>query len=388
MGITRSILERLRRFFGLLPARAPIPAEIAPDEPPVSLLAIPQIANLAGVSKEAVGNWRLRYDDFPRPVDNAAGGPVWEREPVEEWVQSHAGQRTHVLSFINLKGGVGKTTTAVAVAEMLAEEEGKHVLLIDLDPQTNATVTLIAEEQWADMDRAGRTIAQLFEDHLNPRKPARFDIEVAIAKSVSTVSGGIARLDLLASSIQLIDIQDRIPMVAMTGNFTTNPLDILRNALQPVIDRYDYVIIDCPPSLGTVTRNGLRISTGYVIPTIPDIVSTWGLYQIVDSVERFGQLIGHPIPALGIVATKVQQNNLHKRVLNDLRLARLGRFAEEGGLSQPPLFEHNIPQSVAVARGADVSAKMRTLRTKYGDAHDAFYGLTQEIKLICDKRNP
>jgi chromosome partitioning protein len=152
MGITRSLLERLRRFFGLLPTPAPAPA---PDEPPVSLLAIPQIAHLAGVSKEAVGNWRLRYDDFPHPVDHAASGPVWEREPVEEWVQSHAGQQTHVLSFINLKGGVGKTTTAVAVAEMLAEEEGKHVLLIDLDPQTNATVTLIADEQWADMDRAG-----------------------------------------------------------------------------------------------------------------------------------------------------------------------------------------------------------------------------------------
>jgi chromosome partitioning protein len=76
-------------------------------------------------------------------------------------------EKTHILSFINLKGGVGKTTTAVAVAEMLAQEERKHVLLIDLDPQTNATVTLISEEKWAEMDREGRTVAQLFEDRLN-----------------------------------------------------------------------------------------------------------------------------------------------------------------------------------------------------------------------------
>ena len=100
-----------------------------------------------------------------------------------------------------------------------------------------------------------------------------------------------------------------------------------------------------------MTKNGLRISTGYVIPTIPDIVSTWGIYQIVDNVHRFANDIGMPIPALGIVATKVQANNLHNRVIADLRARRLGQFAEEGGLPQPPLFTNVIPQTVAVPRG-------------------------------------
>ena len=62
----------------------------------------------------------------------------------------------------------------------------------------------------------------------------------------------------------------------------------------PVIDRYDYVIIDCPPSLGVVTKNGLRFSTGYIIPTIPDIVSTWGIFQIVATVHAFAEDAGHP----------------------------------------------------------------------------------------------
>ena len=141
-------------------------------------------------------------------------------------------------------------------------------------------------------------------------------------------------------------------MIALTGNFTANPLEILRSALQPVIGRYDYIIIDCPPSLGTVTKNGLRISTGYVIPTIPDIVSTWGIYQIVDNVARFAADVGRPIPALGIVATKVQANNLHSRVIEDLRARRLGRFGDGGTHGQPPLFTHTVPQTVAVARGA------------------------------------
>lgn len=352
---------------------------------PTNLLGIAEIANLAEVTKQAVSNWRMRYDHFPRPIQNLQSGPVWEREKVEAWVKNFKGEETHVLSFINLKGGVGKTTTAVAVAEMLSHEERKHVLLIDLDPQTNATVTLISEDQWAEMDASGRTIAQLFEDRLNPQSPPKFDIEKAIARRVSTINDGIARLDLLPSSIRLIDLQDRIPMIALSGNFTANPLEILRVALQPVTDRYDYIIIDCPPSLGTVTKNGLRISTGYVIPTIPDIVSTWGIYQIVDNVERFARDTDRPIRPLGIVATKVQSNNLHGRVIGDLKSGRLGRFGEDDGLSQPPLFNNYIPQTVAVARGADVDADIRTLKGKYGDAYSALHGLTQEIKLLCEK---
>jgi chromosome partitioning protein len=353
---------------------------------PEDLFGMAEVAAFAEVTKQAVANWRARFDHFPQPIKNLQTGPLWDREAIQAWVKGYKGEETHVLSFINLKGGVGKTTTAVAVAEFLAHEERKHVLLVDLDPQTNATVTLISEERWADMDKQGRTVAQLFYDRLNSHEAPKFDVETAIVHGVSTINDGIARLDLLPSSIHLIDLQDRIPMIALSGNFTANPLEILRYALQPVIDRYDYVIIDCPPSLGTVTKNGLRISTGYVIPTIPDIVSTWGIYQIVDNVARFSDDIGRPIAPLGIVATKVQGNNLHARVIQDLQAGRLGRFGDDGGLRQPPLFTNRIPQTVAVARGADVDADIRTLKGKYGGAYDSLRGLSQEIKRRCESK--
>jgi len=353
----------------------------------IGLVGIAEIAEIANVSKQAVTNWRMRYDNFPKPFQQLQSGPVWGKEAIEIWIKNFKGEDTHVLSFINLKGGVGKTTTAVAVAEMLAQEERKRVLLIDLDPQTNATVTLISEEQWADMDREGRTIAQLFADRLNPQSPPIFDVEKAIARRVSTINDGITRLDLLPSSIRLIDLQDYIPMIALSGNFTANPLEILRSALEPIIERYDYVIIDCPPSLGTVTKNGLRISTGYVIPTIPDIVSTWGIYQIVDNINRFSHDIARPIPALGIVATKVQKNNLHRRVMSDLEDGRLGRFGEKAAaFTQPRLFANSIPQTVAVARGQDVQADFRTFKGKYGDAYEPLMLLTKELRLACEKK--
>jgi len=352
------------------------------------LVGISEIAEFSNVSKQAVVNWRIRYDHFPQPIKTLQSGPVWNRETVEEWVKKFKGEMTHVLSFINLKGGVGKTTAAVAVAEFLAHEQRRHVLLIDLDPQTNATVTLISETKWAEMDRDGKTIAQLFSDRVNALHQAPiFDIEQAIARHVSTINDGIARLDLLPSSIRLIEIQDRIPMIALSGNFTINPLEILKSAVQPILDRYDYVIIDCPPSLGTVTKNGLRISTGYIIPTVPDILSTWGIYQIVDNVEKFARDIERNIPPIGVVATKVQANQLHNRILEDLRIRRLGRFGEANALAQPPLFKNYIPQAVAVARSADVEADIRTLKGKYGTAYDSFRGLTEEVIAACETKS-
>lgn len=352
------------------------------------LVGVAEIADLAGVTKQAVGNWRLRYEDFPKPHQEVQSGPLWDRELVTAWVKARKGEQTHVLSIINLKGGVGKTTTAVALAEFLALEHRKNVLLVDLDPQTNATVTVMDEERWIERNQAGQTVAQLFADRLNPKEPPRFDIQQAIVHSVSSVDGGIARLDLLPSSVDLLEVQDDLPLIAVRGNFTATPLDILKQALAPVLERYDYVIMDCPPSLGPVTKNGLRISTGYIIPTVPDILSTWGIFPIVQHIAQLAADLERPIPPLGIVATRVQNNALHKRVLDDLQTRRLGRFLKHPDVVQPPLFEAQIPQSVTVARAAEFSAGLRTLATKYGDASKAYSNLTKEILNRCENKKP
>jgi chromosome partitioning protein len=146
--------------------------------------------------------------------------------------------------------------------------------------------------------------------------------------------------------------------------------------------------MDCPPSLGPVTKNGLRISTGYIIPTVPDILSTWGIFPIVQHIAQLAADLERPIPALGIVATRVQKNALHERVLGELRTGRLGRFLQHPEVAQPHLFEALIPQSVDVARAADFIAGPRTLITKYGDASKAYSNLTKEILNRCETKKP
>lgn len=351
-----------------------------------NLVGISEIAEMATppVTKQAVSNWRKRFDDFPQPVQILQAGPVWDKETMAEWLKAKAGHRTNVISFINLKGGVAKTTTSVAVAEILAKDFRKHVLFIDLDPQTNATINLIGEDEWGERNADGRTLAQLFKDKLRPEAEPEFDIEASIVKSVSTIDNGISRLDLLPSSIEFIEIQEKLPFVAMQGNYDNNPQDILRKALAPVIDRYDYVIIDCPPSLGIVTKNGLRFSTHYIIPAIPDIVSTWGIFQIVSSISSFGESVNRVIKALGIVATKVQGNiDLHTRIMRELDAGRLFE-GKNTDLIQPPLFESIIKQNANTARGADADAGLNTFKKKYGPTYEPHSLLTREIIKRCN----
>jgi len=350
------------------------------------LVGVSEIAEMANppVTKQAVANWRIRYDDFPRPSQTLQSGPVWDAEIIQEWLKAKAGHAPVVISFINLKGGVAKTTTSVAVAEILAKDFRKNVLFIDLDPQTNATINLIGEKEWQKCDSDGRTLAQLFKDKLHPELPSRFDIEKAIKQSVSKIDGGIARLSVLPSSIEFIDIQEKLPFVAMQGNYENNPQDILRRALFPVVDRYDFIIIDCPPSLGIVTKNGLRFSTHYIIPTIPDIVSTWGIFQIVSNISAFAESINRAIKPLGIVATKVNgANTLHPQVIETLRTGRL--FNDKTtDLKQPQLFKTYIKEATATSRGADFDSNINTFKHKYGPNEQLLKDLTKEIFEKCN----
>lgn len=321
------------------------------------LVGINEIAEMAGVSRQAVANWRARMGDFPLAVVDLASGPVFKRSHIRSWLKKNKRRgkfMTHVISTINLKGGVAKTTTTVAMAEVLSSNNGKRVLVIDLDPQTNATLMLIGEDRWFELNSKEHTLARLFKDAMDPDNK-KFDLAKTLQKNVSDVQG--ARIDLLPSSLDLIDVQDKLASAPSGKFYASNPIELLWRAVKGILEDYDLVIIDCPPNLGIITLNGLRISDGFIIPTIPDHLSTYGIPQIVTRVAEFSKAIAEDVVPIGVIATKFQVNStVHQTVLNQLQ--------DDEDL--PIVFDTIVKQTNSASAAAEFQHSKRTLRQKYG----------------------
>jgi len=274
---------------------------------------------------------------------------------------------------INLKGGVGKTTLTVALAEFLAEEFGKRVLAIDVDPQTNLTVSLIPDQEWENRNKAGQTLCQLFKDKLD--RTSIFNVNSSIVKGVSNLHGGIARLDLLPSSIDFIQIQDQLVNIGAGTYYTIAPASVLHDAIASVLDSYDFVLIDCPPNLGIVTFNALAISDYFLIPVIPDVLSTHGIPQILTRVSDFNRSGSHNVQPLGIVISLFRtQIDIHHSTIERLRSeAKGGRF--------PRVFDTVIPNMSAAAASVDVTSSPNTLKQKYGygKSYDVYRDVVKEF---------
>ena len=275
---------------------------------------------------------------------------------------------TRVISVINLKGGVGKTTTTVGLAQILSVEFNKKILVVDLDAQTNATTMLIGEEKWMEVNKQKQTIAQLFYEGVYPRSEKIFDINRAILKGVSNIDE-VKLVDMLPSSLDLIDIQEEV-IKAPRGIFSViRPVDLLDKSLRKIKQKYDYILIDCPPNLGVITRNGLKVSDVYIIPTVPDVLSTYGIPQIISRVNKFSKELEKEIKPLGIVITKYrEQSALHKRTVKELRKERDCR-----------VFETIFKENDNIANAAEYINKS-TMRQKWG-----YKGQVDTFKLLAEE---
>ncbi|MBH0122479.1 ParA family protein [Rhodococcus sp. CX] len=274
-----------------------------------------------------------------------------------------------VIATINLKGGVGKTTTTAALAEFMAADFGQRVLLIDLDPQTNLTTMMVGEERWQELNELGWTLATLFRKAVDPSAPD-FDIEKALQRNVSSVKT-VKGVDLLASSLDLMDIQEGLSHQQYADPVSTRPIEVLSSAIAPIANGYDYILVDCPPNLGMLTLNGLRLADGYIIPTIPDILSTYGIPQLQSRVKKFAERVGHPIKEIGLVITKYRSaSNLHRSTIE--RLQR-----DEKTANVAPSW---IPEATQIAQSADF-VPYGTLKRKYGNSgqYDALRMLTEDV---------
>ncbi len=273
-----------------------------------------------------------------------------------------------VIATISLKGGVGKTTVTAGLAEFMSAEYGLRVLLIDLDSQINLTTIMISEERWFELNTNGLTLASLFADAVHGTNT--FDVNEAIQRDVSPVKT-VRTVDLLASSLDLIELQEELGALRLEGRRSDGGVGFLREAIAPVIDFYDYVLIDCPPNIGAVTLNGLAAADAYIIPTIPDHLSTYGIPQIQTRVHRFGDEIGRTIVELGVVITKFKSNSaVHRSTTKRLR--------------RDPTIQNVLPSYINEANSIAASAEFTsygTLKSKYGNQgqYDQFLGLTRDV---------
>ncbi|MDG6953934.1 MAG: AAA family ATPase [Nitrososphaerota archaeon] len=249
---------------------------------------------------------------------------------------------TKVVSFINYKGGVGKTTSAYHIGCALAHFHDKKVLLVDADPQTNLTFLCARPERWNEFRRSNGTLEALYQNFLGEDKDG-FDIDDIIWKSpvVRGESPAIPNLDLIPSTVSLLgidlDLQSQFTPVNDERRFARSYLRIrtvLRDALEEVKSRYDYILIDCPPNLYIVTQNALVASDAYVVSALPDHLSTVGLSLLDQRIGRFGRAwhnygetadIAVDAPKMkGIIFVRVRLGGtavvgMHQAVMADIR---------------------------------------------------------------------
>jgi chromosome partitioning protein len=238
-----------------------------------------------------------------------------------------------IVTIINFKGGVGKTTCSVEIACSLAKHYGRRTLLVDLDPQASATFYVMEQEQWRKWRDQRGTAFNLFEQDTHT-----FPIRNAIVRDVISGKVLVPGFDLLPSTPELIDVDLRL------ADFVG--YNILQRHFDEIHSEYDYILCDCPPNFNPVTKNSLWTSDAYIVPTIPDSLSTYGIGLLQRSVNKFFSLTSLPqvpVPALGgIILTRVRRTILHEFYCERVRTDYPNK-----------VFKHMIGDSIKVAEAAD-----------------------------------
>lgn len=210
-----------------------------------------------------------------------------------------------------MKGGVGKTTSVVEIATLLATEHKKKVLVIDLDPQTNATLSLITLSKWEEVKDTATIADVLGMNRGASSRDEEFDIKDAIIKN----AGGIRNLDLIPSHLELTFLD--LDLVSIPARES-----VLKNQMDKAELNYDFVLIDCPPNLTLAPQNALIISDYIIVPVVPEIFPAIGLPLLVNRVLKWRKSFkGCTVEFLGMVFTKVDNrySTIHAPQMDALR---------------------------------------------------------------------
>jgi chromosome partitioning protein len=254
-----------------------------------------------------------------------------------------------IYTIVNQKGGVGKTTTAINLGAFLAQL-GQRVLIIDIDPQSNATSSLGADKNAVNSGTYDVLIGSqpiLSQILYNPK------FKISLLPSSPALAGG---------EIEFVGLRDRE--------------NRLKQVLEPIRARYDYVLIDCPPSLGLLTLNGLVAArNGLLIPVQCEYLALEGLGQLIQTIERVRQSLFSDLSIRGVILTMYDsRTNLSTDVLKEVR-----RFFGS------KVFQAVIPRSIRLAEAPSYGMPISVFSPDSTGAQ-AYAALAQEL-LDSDNQN-
>ncbi len=251
------------------------------------------------------------------------------------------------IAFCNQKGGVGKTTTAINTSAYLAKK-GMRVLLIDLDPQANAS--------------SGMGIYP----SENSKNLYHFISGQALAQDV-ILNSGVENLDILPGT------QDMAGLAVELVSEESREFR-LKQALFPILDYYDFIIIDCPPSLGILTINGLVASDKVIIPVQCEYFALEGLSQLLETIGLIKENITPNLDILGVVLTMHdRRNKLSAAVIKEVRRNFSGN-----------VFEAVIPRAVALAEAPSYGKPISSYNS-FSKGARAYKNFAEEIIKIIQK---